>query len=264
MCIPDINRKGIRVHFVLQCSDPNWWKEMEDDDELDVKYPHEKHGLAGKPSNHAKTAVLNHFLQFVDANCQPNGRPSDSYSPQFYFLSKFTRIVPPKKNDAQYDDVAKRSVISEFNNAQQLEGKDTVGDSTARGWLQQYRPKVAIHPQYTDYCDTCKRLKENISRKEAIVKRLTQSGNATEEELRLNEEAIQALRTESRQHATDAANARDFYKKTIQKCRESWADIQRLLSIQPSTRTPQETAELAMLKHTFTLILSAYYQQANF
>ena len=246
---------------LVQCSDPNWWKELEDDDELDVKYPHENHGLAGKPSNRAKTAVLSRFLQFVDANCQPNGRPSDSYSPQFYFLSKFTRIVPPKKNDAHYDEVAKRSVISVFNDAQQQEGLETVGDSTARGWLQQYRLKVAVHPQYTDYCDTCKRLKEDISRKEAIVKRLTQSGNATEEELRLNEEAIAALCTESRQHTTDAANAREFYKKTIQKCRESWTDIQRFLSIQ--SRTPQETAELATLKHTFTLVLSADYQQAK-
>ena len=125
----------------VQCRDPNWWKQLEDDNELDMKYPHDNHGLAGKPSNRAKTAVLNHFLQFVDANCQPNGRPSDSYSAQFYF----TRIVPPKKKDPHYDDVAKKSVISVFNNAQQLEGKDTVGDSTARGWLQQYRPKVTIH-----------------------------------------------------------------------------------------------------------------------
>ena len=28
-----------------------------------------------------------------------------------------------------------------------------------------------------------------------------------------------------KQHATDAANAREFYKNTIQKCRESWTDI---------------------------------------
>ena len=85
---------------LVQCSGPNWWKELEDDDELDVKYPHEHHGLAGKPSNRAKTAVLSRFVQFVDANCQSNGRPSDSYSPQFYFLS---RIVPPKKNDAHVE-----------------------------------------------------------------------------------------------------------------------------------------------------------------
>ena len=247
----------------MHCRDPNWWKSLEDNDELDVKYPYESHGLAGKPSNRAKSAVLSCFLQFVDANCQPNGRPSDSYSPQFYFLSKFTRIVPPKKNDPKYDDVAKRSVISVFNNTQQLEGKDMVGDSTARGWLQQYRPKVAVHPQYTDYCDKCKRIQEDISRKQAIRKRLHQSGNATEEELQLNEETIEALHEEKRQHATDAANARDFYKKSIQKCQESWTEIQKLLSIPVTARTAQENARLATLKHTFTLVLSADYQQSK-
>ena len=144
-----------------------------------------------------------------------------------------------------------------------MEGKDTVGDSTARGWLEQYRPKVAIHPQYTDYCDTCKRLKEDISRKEAIKKRLAQSGNATEEELRLNEEAIDVLNAERKQHTTDAANAREFYKNTIQRCRKSWAEIQALLSIQPNARTAQQTAELAALKHAFILVLSADYQQAK-
>ena len=117
----------------MYCRDPNWWKELEDDTELEVKYPHEKYGLSGKTSNQAKTALLERFLQFVDANSQPNGRSSDSYGPQFYFISKFTRIVPPKKNDEHYNDVAKRSVISVFNTMQQHDGKDTVGDSTARG-----------------------------------------------------------------------------------------------------------------------------------
>ena len=93
-----------------------------------------------------------------------------------------------------------------FNKAQHQKGLDTVGDLTA-----QYRPKVAIHPQYTDYCDTCQRLKEDISRKEAIMKQLIQSGNSTEEELQLNEEAIQVLHTESRQHAIDAANLEEAY-----------------------------------------------------
>ena len=101
-----------------------------------------------------------------------------------------------------------------------------VGGSTAGGWRQRYRPKVAVHStQYTDYCDKCKRIQEDISRKQAIRKRLHQSGNATEEELQLSEETIEALHEEKRQHATDAANARDFYKKSIQKCQESWTEI---------------------------------------
>ena len=94
------------------------------------------------------------------------------------------------------------------------------------------------------------------------MKRLTQSGNATEEELRLNQETIDALRAESKQHATDAANAREYYRSTIQKCRDAWTSIQRL-HLKQSDRTAQETTELAMLKHTFTLVLSADYQRAK-
>ena len=90
-----------------------------------------------------------------------------------------------------------------------------------------------------------------------------QSGNATEEELRLNEEAIDALNAERKQHTTDTANAREFYKNTIQRCRKSWVEIQALLSIQPNARTAQQTAELAALKHAFTLVLSSDYQQAK-
>ena len=39
----------------------------------------------------------------------------------------------------------------------------------------------------TDYCDTCKHLKEEVSRVQAIMNRLKQSGNANESELRMHE-----------------------------------------------------------------------------
>jgi len=32
-----------------------WWKDLPDDHEVIVRYPYERHGLAGKISNHAKT-----------------------------------------------------------------------------------------------------------------------------------------------------------------------------------------------------------------
>ena len=48
-----------------------WW---DDDDIVEVQYPHHRHGLAGKPSNHSKQEVMSQFLEFVDANSQPNGR----------------------------------------------------------------------------------------------------------------------------------------------------------------------------------------------
>lgn len=80
-----------------------WWKTLDDDDTVDVQYPHERHGLAGKTSNHAKQEVMKRFLSFVDMNSQPNGRQASSYSAQFFFLPKFTRIITPREGEKNYD-----------------------------------------------------------------------------------------------------------------------------------------------------------------
>ena len=50
-----------------------WWKTVDDDEMVDVQYPHERHGLAVRPSNHTKKEAMEDFLGFVDANIQPNG-----------------------------------------------------------------------------------------------------------------------------------------------------------------------------------------------
>ena len=50
----------------------DWWKDLCHHDEVEVKYPHERHGLAGKPSNKSKPAMRDAFLQFVDNNSHPN------------------------------------------------------------------------------------------------------------------------------------------------------------------------------------------------
>ena len=85
----------------------SWWKTLDDDDLVEVQYPHEQHGLAGRSSNHAKMEVMEQFLDFVDLNSQPNGRQADSYSAQFFFLPKFTRIVTPKIGEKNYDTKVK-------------------------------------------------------------------------------------------------------------------------------------------------------------
>ena len=51
-----------------------WWKTVEDGEVVEVQYPHQRHGLAAKVSNHAKQQVMTQFLEFVDVNSQPNGR----------------------------------------------------------------------------------------------------------------------------------------------------------------------------------------------
>ena len=71
-----------------------------------------------RTSNHAKQSVMADFLDFVDANSQPNGRQSGSYSAQFFFHPKFTRIAPPKQGEKNYDEKARSSLVHEFNRVQ--------------------------------------------------------------------------------------------------------------------------------------------------
>lgn len=73
-----------------------WWRSMEPSATIQVRFPHERHGNAGKVSNSAKTTLREEFLEFVDANSQPNGRSADSSGPTIYFIPKFTTIQMPK------------------------------------------------------------------------------------------------------------------------------------------------------------------------
>ena len=74
-----------------------WWHSLAEDNTVEVKFPHERHGLARRQSNHAMPDVIADFLEFVDVNSQPNGRQTGSHHAQYYFLSKFTRINPPRQ-----------------------------------------------------------------------------------------------------------------------------------------------------------------------
>ena len=87
---------------------------VEEDDIVEVQYSHDQHGLAGKVSNHAKQEVMSEFLNFVDANSQPNGRQAGSYSAQFFFLPKFTRIATPRAGEKNYKEKSKSSVVAAF------------------------------------------------------------------------------------------------------------------------------------------------------
>ena len=89
--------EGIDVNF------KTWWSSVPVYNEVDVRYPHDKHGLQGRISNNTKTEEKKSFLQFVDTNSQPNGR-LDSRNPTHYFLPKFLAITAPKKNDPNYEE----------------------------------------------------------------------------------------------------------------------------------------------------------------
>ena len=82
---------------------------------------------------------MSDLLAFVDANSQPNGRQEGSYSAQFFFHPKFSRIAPPRQGEKNFEDKAHTSVVAEFNRVQRELGKSTCGPTAAsiigRVWI---------------------------------------------------------------------------------------------------------------------------------
>ena len=85
------------------------------DEIVEVQYPHDLHMLAGKVSNHSKSDMMSEFLDFVDANSQPNRCQAGSYSAQFFFLPKFTCVATPRVGEKNFDEKSKSSVVAEFS-----------------------------------------------------------------------------------------------------------------------------------------------------
>ena len=179
---------------------------MDKDEVVEVQYPHKRHGLAGRRSNHAKQEVM---ADFVDNNSQPNGRQEGSYSAHS-FLPQFTRIVGPAEREKNFEEKCKSSVVAQFNRAQLEKGRPTCSNTAAREWLQKHRWKVALHPSMTDYCEY---LKEQISRNQAIHNRMQQSGSVSAVEMRATESANADLEEELRNHKNTATKAREYYRK---------------------------------------------------
>jgi hypothetical protein len=245
----------------IDTSTAKWWESLSDDEEIEVKFPYDKHGLQGKPGNHSKPLVRDAFLRFVDANSQPNGRHAGSYSPQSYFVSKFTRIDPPKAGEKDFETKAQASVVWTFNRAQEETGQQTCSAFAARQWLKDHRPKVALHPHKSDYCDTCKGLKEEITRHSTTLKRLMQSGSTSEQELKSIEAEMDTSEQTLRSHKEEAAAGREYYNTTVLTCTNNWARIMELSS--EANPTSDTLSQLVTAQHTFTLVLSADYQQSK-
>ena len=122
-----------------------WWRGLEPSVELEVRYPHSRHGNAGEIFNSAKTSVMQDVLEFVDINSQPNGRLI------LQALHIFCLSLLPfrcQKNDVfNYEECLQRSVVGEFNCAQRKRSRGECSNSS-HNWLKQ-RPKVAICPHQT-------------------------------------------------------------------------------------------------------------------
>ena len=152
-------------------------------------------------------------------------------------------------------------LVNEFNRTQESEGRSTAGAYAIRQWLKQHQPKVALHPHKVDYCDFCKRMETELSRLRQLIKCFRQSGSSSAEDIQSNKQAVAEIEQELRGHKSRATEAQAFYRETTTKCLELWKDLEALMA--KTSLSSEEVEELASKKHTFTLILSADYQQSK-
>ena len=200
------------------------------------------------------------FPEFVDINSQPNGRSADSTGPTHNFLPKFTTIQMPKNGVPKYEERLKRSVLGEFNRAQRERGRGECSNSSAHNWLKQ-RPKLAICPHQTDYCDTCKKRNVEIHSKQTTLNRLLQSCNADPEEVKKNQDEIASLKRSLENHRQEAQKAHTYYVEVTTHYKTEWAELSKLEA--KSTLNDDEKERLAILKNGFNLVISADYQMAK-
>ena len=237
-----------------------WWKSKGSADIISVRYPHERHGLAGRVSNSAKTDTMNDFLNFVDANSQPNGLSSDSHCATHYLLPKFTTIQTPKNTVQNYEQRLSTSLAGEFNRVQRGEqNKPTISNYSASTWLKKHRPKHAIYPHKLDYCDTCASLKNEIQSAEMSRKRLVQSGPSSMAEIEQVEEQKRQLQLSLDSHKEKAQDSHECHTEAVKRCKDNWQRIVELEK-QPDADTNEE---LKYLKESFILVVCADYQQSK-
>jgi len=112
----------------------------------------------------------------------------------------------------------------------------------------------------TDYCDSCKHFKEQLSWNQVIMNCYEQSGKATESELQALQETRQHLEEEQKTHKEVATKSRQYYNASKEKCKQQWREITELIG--KAARSTKER-DLAIRQHCFTLAISADYQQSK-
>lgn len=237
----------------------SWWKTLSTDDEVNVRFPHGRHGLSGKVSNSAKSKAKAEFLDFIDQNSQPNGRRLNSKNSTHYFLPKFTTVTVPKKNDPNYQSKLHSSITAEFNRAQTELERDTVSEFSIRSWLKDERAKHSLFPHKVDYCDQCAEFNRDIQAKQQIINRLRLSGSSTDELKQADAEKA-TIMSELAKHKEEARQSLLMYKTMTEKCQKNWKEI---IELEQKSRSQDEDRKLEELKRTFTLILSADYQMSK-
>ena len=238
-----------------------WWKSVQSDQSVQVRYPHHRHGLAGKKSNSSKSTAKEAFLQFVDSNSQPNGRSADSASATHYLLPKFRTIQIPKAGVCNYEARVQQSLVGEFNRVQEESNKETISNYSGSVWLKKGRPKHCIYPHKKDYCDTCAKLKLKIQSKQMSLTRLRESGSSTEGVQIQLESDVATTQKELEKHKEHALKSHEYYTQVTTECKCKWEEIKDLEV--KNGRTEEEDERLGHLKHCFTAVISADYQMSK-
>ena len=235
----------------------SWWASLENNSIIELHNPPKLHH--GK-SNYSKEDLLTRFLEFIDNNSQPNGRRVGSHGPLFFLNSKFDRINAPSASEAgKPDQWKRRSLVYEY--VRTLEDNKSISNGTAKKWLRMYRPKHAICPKKTDYCEMCVECQEQKRRHETISMRLQQEGNGNEDEIRENKALSESYGLLLEEHKMDAANELDHYRHQTSKSRSLYNHLEELRKRE--SKSKEEKVQLQELTGQITFTLSLDYQQSK-
>ncbi len=234
-----------------------WWMNLEDSSIVELRSPPKLH--RGK-SNNSKQVLLPRFLDFIDNNSQPNGRRVESHGPLFYLNSKFDRINAPSLGETDKPEQWKRrSLVYEFNRT--FQDNMSISNGTAKKWLKTYKPKHAISPKKTDYCEMCVECQEQKRRHETISMRLQQNGNGSEDEIRENQALAESYGLLLDEHRMDAGSELQHYREQTNKCRTLYSHIEEYQKKEPKTKRAKTKLQELIEQITFSLTLD--YQQSK-
>ncbi len=234
-----------------------WWMNLKDSSMIELRSPPQLH--RGK-SNNNKKELLPRFLKFIDNNSQPNGRRIGSHGPLFYLSSKFDRINAPSLSKADKPEQWKRrSLVYEFNRT--LRGDGSISDGTVKKWLKIYRPKHAITPKKTDYCEMCVECREQKRRYETVAMRLQQNGNSNEDKIHENQALAESYGLLLEEHRADADNELRHYRQLTDESRSLYCNIEELQ--RKESKTKRDKTKLRELIGQAAFTLSLDYQQSK-
>lgn len=250
-----------RIRDVIPPSDVTnvleWWLSLEDDSLLEIRdNPKLYHGS----SNNSKEHLLPRFLEFIDANSQPNGRQISSHGPLFFISPKFDRINSPSKKEADKPEQWKRrSLVYEFNRTL-CEG-ESISNGTAKKWLKTHRPKHGIAPLLTDYCQMCAECQEQKSRMRAICKRLQLHYNGDEERMRELQNLAESYRLLLEEHQMEANRELHHYRQRTRQSRSSYGEMRGIQC--KENQSIEDMRRLEKMENEMTFTLSSDFQQSK-